>query len=508
MTTSRVMGIETEYGISLPGQANANPMVASSQIVNAYASYAAGHTHERGRRARWDFEEENPLRDARGFELPREQSDHGDDDLGLANVILTNGARLYVDHAHPEYSSPECTNPLDVVRWDKAGGRGMLEAARRAANPPSGAPGTLIHLYKNNTDNKGASYGTHENYLMARSTAFSDIVRHLTPFFVSRQVITGAGRVGLGQDGREHGFQISQRADFFEVEVGLETTLKRPIINTRDEPHADPDKYRRLHVIIGDANLSEVQTYLKVGTTALVLAMIEDNFLSVELAVQQPVLSLRAVSHDPTLQHLLKLRDGRSLTAVQLQMEYLEQARKYVEDRFGTDADPITQDVLTRWESLLSRLEVDPFLCKRELDWVAKLEILEGYRSRDGLGWDDARLALVDLQYADIRPDKGLYNRLLAGGRMDRIVDDAAITWARTEPPDDTRAYFRGRCLDKWPEQVAAASWDSVIFDVGRESLMRVPTLEPLRGTKAHVGALLDSCETALELVETISAGR
>jgi proteasome accessory factor A len=512
MTTSRVMGIETEYGISVPGQSTANPMVASSQIVNAYASYASSlsgqSSQERGRRARWDFEEENPLRDARGFELPREASDHNDDDLGLANVILTNGARLYVDHAHPEYSSPECTNPLDAVRWDKAGERVMLEAARRAANPPSGAPGTVIHLYKNNTDNKGASYGTHENYLMARATPFSDIVRHLTPFFVSRQVITGAGRVGLGQDGREHGFQISQRADFFEVEVGLETTLKRPIINTRDEPHADPDKYRRLHVIIGDANLSEVQTYLKVGTTALVLAMIEDGFLSVELSVEQPVLSLRAVSHDATLKHLLKLRDGRTMTAVQLQMEYLDQARKYVEDRFGADVDPVTDDVLNRWESVLSRLEVDPMLCKRELDWVAKLEILEGYRSRDGLAWKDARLQLVDLQYADIRPDKGLYNRLLAGGRFDRIVDDAAVAWAQTEPPEDTRAYFRGRCLDKWPDQVAAASWDSVIFDVGRESLMRVPTLEPLRGTKAHVGALLDHCETALELVETISAGR
>src|SRR3954454_8210906 len=310
MTTSRVMGIETEYGISVAGQSTANPMVASSQIVNAYASYASqfsGQTSaDRSKRARWDFEEENPLRDARGFELPREASDHGDDDLGLANVILTNGARLYVDHAHPEYSSPECTNPLDIVRWDKAGERVMLEASRRAANPPSGAPGTLIHLYKNNTDNKGASYGTHENYLMARATAFSDIVRHLTPFFVSRQVVTGAGRVGIGQDGREHGFQISQRADFFEVEVGLETTLKRPIINTRDEPHADPDKYRRLHVIIGDANLCEVATFLKIGTTSLVLSMIEAGWFAeqgVDLSVQNPVTALRAVSHAPNLRH-------------------------------------------------------------------------------------------------------------------------------------------------------------------------------------------------------------
>ena len=505
MTVRRVMGTETEYGISVPGQPSANHMLASSQIVNGYASVG---TATRDRRARWDFEEENPLRDARGFELAREIEPVADDDLGLANVILTNGARLYVDHAHPEYSTPECASPRDVVVWDKAGERVMLEAARRAANPPNGAPGTVIQLYKNNTDNKGVSYGCHENYLMARATPFGEIVRHLTPFFVSRQVVVGAGRVGIGQDGRGAGFQVSQRADFFEVEVGLETTLKRPIINTRDEPHADPEKYRRLHVIIGDANMSEVSTYLKLGTTSLVIGMIEDGFLSVDLSVEQPVAALRAVSHDPSLRHLLRLRDGRQMTAVQLQMEFLEQARKYVEDRYGTDVDPVTADVLARWESVLTRLEDDPMLCRRELDWVAKLEILEGYRQREGLDWDAHKLQLVDLQYSDVRPDKGLYNRLLARGRMDRITDDAAVERAMTEPPEDTRAYFRGRCLAKFPTEVAAASWDSVIFDVGRESLQRVPTLEPLRGTRAHVGALLDACDSALELVETLSGNR
>ncbi|MFL6137160.1 MAG: depupylase/deamidase Dop [Frankiaceae bacterium] len=505
MTVRRVMGTETEYGISVPGQPSANHMLASSQIVNGYASVGMA---TRDRRARWDFEEENPLRDARGFELAREADPAADDDLGLANVILTNGARLYVDHAHPEYSTPECASPSDVVVWDKAGERVMAEAARRAANPPGGAPGTVIQLYKNNTDNKGVSYGCHENYLMARATPFGEIVRHLTPFFVSRQVVVGAGRVGIGQDGRGAGFQVSQRADFFEVEVGLETTLKRPIINTRDEPHADPEKYRRLHVIIGDANMSEVSTYLKLGTTALVIAMIEDGFLSVDLSVEQPVTALRAVSHDPSLRHLLRLRDGRRMTAVQLQMEFLEQARKYVEDRYGTDVDPVTTDVLGRWESVLTRLEDDPMLCHRELDWVAKLEILEGYRVREGLDWDAHKLQLVDLQYSDVRQDKGLYNRLVARGRMERVTDDAAIERAMTSPPDDTRAYFRGRCLAKFPAEVAAASWDSVIFDVGRESLQRVPTLEPLRGTKAHVGRLIDACDSALELVETLSGGR
>ncbi|HET7534688.1 MAG TPA: depupylase/deamidase Dop [Nocardioidaceae bacterium] len=501
MSVRRVMGTETEYGISVSGQPTANPMVASSQVVNAYASATL-----RARRARWDFEEESPLRDARGFDMSREVADASqltDEDLGLANVILTNGARLYVDHAHPEYSTPECTNPRDVVLWDKAGELVMLDATRLAATIPGTSP---ILLYKNNTDNKGASYGAHENYLMRRSTPFGEIVRHLTPFFVSRQVVTGAGRVGIGQDGRDHGFQLSQRADYFEVEVGLETTLKRPIINTRDEPHADPEKYRRLHVIIGDANLSEISTYLKVGTTALVLAMIEDRFITRELTVDQPVRSLRAVSHDPSLKHLLTLADGRTLTAVQLQMEYLELARKYVEDRLGSDADSQTRDVLDRWESVLTRLETDPVQCARELDWVAKLKLLNSYRDRDGLEWDDAKLHLIDLQYSDIRPDKGLYHRLVRMGRMDRLLDDADVMDAMHLPPVDTRAYFRGRCLEKYADRIAAASWDSVIFDLpGHESLQRVPTIDPLRGTRRHVGELLDRCETAESLFAALT---
>jgi len=506
MGVRRIMGTEVEYGISVPGQPGANAMVASSQVVNAYA--AAGGT-SRDRRPRWDFEEESPLRDARGFDLGGGPETLGeqlsDDEFGLANVILTNGARLYVDHAHPEYSSPEVTAPLDLVRWDKAGERVMAQAARLAAAIPGVPP---IQLYKNNTDNKGVSYGAHENYLMRRQTPFTDIVRHLIPFFVSRPVVCGAGRVGIGQDGREAGFQLSQRADFFEVEVGLETTLKRPIINTRDEPHADAEKYRRLHVIVGDANLSEISTFLKVGTTSLVLSMIEDGFLSGDLALEAPVTELRAVSHDPTLRHRVTLRDGRRLTGVQLQLEYLAQATKYVEDRYGADVDDPTAEVLTRWESVLTRLEVSPMDCAEELDWVAKLRVLEGYRSRDGLAWDAPRLQLVDLQYADVRPDRGLYNRLVARGAMRTLVDSAEVQRAVHEPPEDTRAYFRGRCLQRYAAQVAAASWDSVIFDVGRESLVRIPMLEPLRGTRAHVGALLDRCASAVELVDEITRGR
>jgi proteasome accessory factor A len=505
MTTRRIMGTVVEYGISVPGQPGANPMVTSSQVVNAYG---ARPELTRGGRARWDYEEESPLRDARGFTYSGAAYDPAealaDEDLGLANVILTNGARLYVDHAHPEYSTPEVTNPRDLVCWDKAGERVMAEAARRAATIPSAGN---IHLYKNNTDNKGASYGAHENYLMRRQTPFADIVTHLTPFFVTRQIVCGAGRVGIGQDGSQPGFQLSQRADFFEVEVGLETTLKRPIINTRDEPHADADKYRRLHVIIGDANLSEISTYLKVGTTSLVLSMIEEKVLSADLGIADPVTELKAVSHDPGLTHLLRLRDGRKLTALDLQWAYYERAAAFVESRYGSDLDEVTADVLARWEAVLDQLGRDPAELADQLDWVAKLRLLEGYRERERLGWAAHKLQLVDLQYSDVRPEKGLYHRLVSRGAMQTLLDGETTRTAMANPPEDTRAYFRGRCLAQYASEVVAASWDSVIFDVGRESLVRVPMMEPERGTRAHVGELFDRCPSAKDLLEVITGG-
>ncbi len=501
------MGTEVEYGVSVPGQPGANAMLLSAQVVNAYAGLLPAG---RSRRASWDFEEESPLRDARGFDLGTgsgavaQEFIDAEEDAGMANVILPNGARLYVDHAHPEYSSPEVTNPLDAVRWDKAGELVMLEASRRV--PAMAGTPDAVNLYKNNTDNKGASYGSHENYLCRRETPFASLVRHLVPFFVTRQVVCGAGRVGRGQDGRTPGFQISQRADFFEVEVGLETTLKRPIVNTRDEPHADADQYRRLHVIIGDANLSEISTYLKVGTTALVLAMIEDGYLTDDLSIRQPVQELHQISHDPSLQRTVTLADGRTITALDLQGEYLDRARKFVADRQGDDADEQTRDVLERWESVLSRLGRDPMSLAGELDWVAKLRLLEGYRERDSLDWDSPRLQLVDLQYSDVRPEKGLYHRLVSRGAMTTLLDPEDVSSAVWHAPEDTRAWFRGECLRRFGGQVAAASWDSVIFDVGRDSLVRVPTLEPLRGTRRHVEQLLDGCRDANDLIAALNA--
>ena len=510
MSVRRVMGIETEYGVSSPGHPDVDPVLLSSQVVTAYAPPLGA----RARRARWDYEDEAPLRDARGFEVARSAAHASQltdaardaawaeaDDPGAANVVLTNGARLYVDHAHPEYSSPEVTSPLDAVRWDRAGELVMAAAAARVAATPGLDP---VNLYKNNTDNKGASYGTHENYLMARATPFPAIVRGLVPFFVSRQVVTGAGRVGVGQHGELAGFQLSQRADYFETEVGLETTLKRPIINTRDEPHATADRYRRLHVIVGDANLCEVATYLKLGTTALVIDMVEAG-TAPDLALAGPVAAMHDVSHDPSLRHLLRLADGTRLTAVQLQWRYLEAAAAHVAGREGSD-DPQTADVLARWEQVLTDLEADPMRLAAQLDWVAKLRLLQGFRDRDSLEWSSPRLELIDLQYADVNPAKGLHARLRARGSVEVLVDPALAEAAVTEPPEDTRAWFRGQCLSRYGRDVVAASWDSVIFDVpGRDSLQRVPMLEPQRGTRASTQALLDRCPDAAALVDALS---
>lgn len=494
MSVHRVMGIETEYGISVPGHPEVNPTVSSSRIVHAYAQAALPRL--RGQ-AGWDYDLETPLRDARGFDMSRAEADPSQltDEPGLANVVLTNGARLYVDHAHPELSTPEVTNPRDALLWDRAGVEIMRRAMRRAADV-----GEPIVLYKNNTDNKGASYGCHENYLMDRRTPFPSIIRHLTPFFITRQVFTGAGRLGVGQEGRIKEFQISQRADFFEVEVGLETTLKRPIINTRDEPHADPERYRRLHVIVGDANLSDTATFLKLGTTSVVLAMLEAGYLDAhEWWPVEPVREMHAVSHDTALTHELVLTGGRRRTALQIQFELYELAEAFCSPAM----DPATRDVLDAWQRILADLESDPARAADRIDWIAKRQLLDGFRRREGLGWDAPRLALIDLQYSDLRPERGLATTLEQRGRLVRLVSDEEVDRAVTTPPSDTRAYFRGECMRRYPESVAAASWDSVVFDLpGRDALLRVPILEPLRGTREAVGALLDGSADASALVD------
>jgi proteasome accessory factor PafA2 len=498
----KICGIETEYGIIVRGVAESNPIAASSVLINAYL-HSLGAEGQRGHAPKvgWDFEDESPGRDARGDTpadaLAPEVETH------LVNAVLTNGARYYVDHAHPELSTPECADARAVVVWDRAAE--VILTRSMAAARDHLPPDQEIVVHKNNSDGKGNSYGCHENYLMDRAVPFAHIVRQVTPHFVTRQIFTGAGKVGSEVPGADPTpFQITQRADFFEEEVGLETTLKRPIVNTRDEPHADAQRYRRLHVIVGDANLSEVATFLKVGTTVLVLAMIEDDALPWDFRLADPVAALREVSHDLTLRLPLELADGRSMTALEIQWELCDRARKYTETE-GTEAvggPTVTGEVLDRWEAVLAGLETDPGSLADQLDWVAKQRLLDAYRERHNLAVDDPRLAGLALQYHDLRPDKNLSARV----GLQRISTDAEVELAVTEPPEDTRAYFRGRCLSQFGSQIVAANWDSMVFDLGDEPLRRVPMMEPGRGGRAQVGTLLDECTDLGELVARLGS--
>jgi proteasome accessory factor A len=495
MALPKVCGIETEYGIVVRGAEN-NPVSASSMLINAYVATVA---RERGRIG-WDFEDEQPTNDARGFSL--------DDALApevettLVNAVLTNGARFYVDHAHPEISIPEVATAREAVVWDRAADE-IVRSAMDAARPLLDE-GAEIVIHKNNSDGKGNSYGCHENYLMAREVPFGRLARQITAHFVTRQVFCGAGKVGCELPGRPHDevpYQLSQRADFFEEEIGLETTLKRPIVNTRDEPHADPQKYRRLHVIVGDANLSEVATYLKVGTTAIVLSMIEDDVLGDDFELGHPVPAIRQVSHDPTLRQTIMLADGSRATALEIQWGLLERAKKYERSHgLSSVGEEVGLDVLERWEQVLTGLEADPDTVADRVDWVAKRRLVEGYAARHGLEPGAPRLKAIDLQYHDLRADRCL--ALRAG--LQSLVDDDESRAAMTEPPTSTRAYFRGRCLAKYPDDIVAANWDSLVFDVGRDPLRRVPMMEPLRGTRDHVGTLIDTSATARELLDRL----
>ncbi|NCG25276.1 MAG: proteasome accessory factor PafA2 [Actinobacteria bacterium] len=502
MAIAKTIGIETEYGIVHRGTDEPNPITASSVVINAYLAAAGYRTDSRSDVVAWDFTDESPGADARGYaptgSLAPEVETH------LVNAVLTNGARYYVDHAHPELAPPECGDALSVVRYDRAAEL-IAQESMAAANRLLPGEQEII-LYKDNSDGKGNSYGCHENYLVDRSTPFARIIRHCTSHFITRQIYTGAGKVGAelpGQRTDEVPFQLTQRADFFEEEVGLETTLKRPIINTRDEPHADPRKYRRLHVIVGDANPSQVSTFLKVGTTALILALIEDDAFPREIEFAAPVASMRHVSHDLTLREALPLADGTTITALEVQWELFALARKWVEEK-GTDlvGGPVADMVLQRWEHVLGALERDPMELADQLDWVAKYRLLDAYRERHGIDWNDARLRSMDIQYADMRPNKGLAWRI----GLEQLVTDDEARRAMIEPPADTRAFFRGKCIEHFPDQVVAANWDSLVFDVGAKSLRRVPMMEPMRGTAAHMGTLFDECDSAVELLRRLGS--
>jgi len=422
----------------------------------------------------------------------------------LANTVLTNGARLYVDHAHPEYSSPECRTPLEATLYDVAGEE-IMRRALGIANDALDAS-HAITLYKNNSDGKGNSYGTHENYLVRRDVEFTHLVRAMVPHFVSRQVVVGAGKVGAETDAAlevDPEFQLSQRAEFFEEVVGLETTLKRPIINTRDEPHADAERFRRLHVIIGDANMSQVATFVKVGSTALLLAALEefgpDAFPAMPRA---PVHAVRAFAIDLTLRDAVLCDDERTRSAWDFQDELWTLASSYVR---RTGAETVGDEhevdlVLTQWREMLDGVRDDRDSVADRVDWVAKWRVVNGYRARYDLRGKDARLRAIDLQYHDLRPTHSLAQRV----GLRRLHQEPEVREAVHNPPNSTRAYFRGQCVARYPDEIVAANWDSVVFDLGEGPLQRVPMLDPLRGTHALTAELLETSASASELLDAL----
>lgn len=498
-------GLETEYGITVVGPETVDVVHESIEIVRRYTDHGAS--------LKWDYQLEDPHRDARGFrakELLQDTDEAAYYEIDKrralsfeeikSDLVLSNGARFYNDHAHPEYSTPECSTLQEIVAHDRAGERIVDECARRRnAQLPEGHE---IRLYKNNTDFEGHSYGCHDNYLMARATPWVRIVSGMLPFLVTRQIFAGAGKVGIEAEGSAAGggvFQISQRADFFSVLVSIDTMNRRPIVNTRDEPHADPAKYRRFHVIVGDANMNPFATALKMGTTALVLELIAKNAApSIELA--DPVAALKQISRDPTRQWIVELRDGRKISALDIQRLYLEAAREDPEP--GEDISWI----LAEWENVLGDLEADPGRCLDRVDWVAKRFLLETFREEEGVEWDDPWLQALDLEYHDVSPGRGLFFELERAGQIRPFGDVHLAEAAVRQPPESTRAFFRGRAVALFGAQIEAAQWDEMILRSG--GTRRVITLPEVSGTPEvdRLNAAIRSSRTVEELLARLDA--
>lgn len=488
---ARVLGTETEFGIAAKDLSTMDPVSGSIAVVGHYPGLPAPS-------AIWDYENENPLVDARGFEVEGERERPNPDYNRQLNKVLANGGRLYVDGAHPEYSIPECSNPKEVVAFERVGERILAKCLQELARVRGSEQ---YVLYKNNSDGKGNSYGYHENYLVPRTVPFDKIARILTPFLVTRPIFAGAGKVGAENQTSPAEYQISQRADFFECLMDLNTMVKRPIINTRDEPHADQKRFRRLHVIVGDANMAELSTYLKVGTLDIVLDLLEAGADLPLVDLDEPVRVFKQVSRDLEVKETLKLSGGRPTTALAVQRAYLGAAKSY----YSNHAVSLTmRDVLVRWEDVLNKLEQDPRLLVKELDWVAKRHMIESYMDRKGCGWDDPRMKLMDLQYHDVRPEKGLFYTLERSQLIERIVTEDEIQQAELTPPTGTRAYFRGRCVRKFAKSLYGASWTSVLFEAGSTTIKKVPLMDPHRGSSALTKELLDSVDSVDALLDKL----
>ena len=507
----RVFGLETEYGITLSGADTVDVVAESIELVRRYT--------EQGALMKWDYDLEDPHLDARGFrarELLQDTDESAYYEIDKrrplsfeeikSDLVLSNGARFYNDHAHPEYSTPECTTLRQIVAQDKAGERILAECARRRNQKlPSGYE---VRLYKNNTDFSGHSYGCHDNYLMRRDIAWDQIVAGILPFLVTRQIFAGAGKMGVeAESGQsEPGiYQISQRADFFSVVVSIDTMNRRPLINTRDEPHVDASRYRRFHVILGDSNMSEWSTAMKIGTTALVLDLIERGEAP-HLEIAQPVDANKSISRDQTYDWIIELKDGRKISAIDVQRIYLRAASRLGPPSKGQDVAASEEErawILREWGNVLNDLERDAMSARDRVDWAAKKFLLDALQEEEKLSWSDPWLQSIDLEYHNLDLDRGLYYEVLRKGLMRRVTTEDEIKSAIFNPPETTRAFFRGRTVARFNDAISSIQWDEIVFANGAYSC-RVAL--PEAAMNPRLDALNHAARNGKDFSEFISA--
>jgi proteasome accessory factor A len=462
-------GTETEIGIARE-KAEELDVVAESMALVRSATKS-------GVLMRWDYNCEDPHADMRGFHAPELRQDTDEANYFAqdaareltfveikSDLVLGNGARYYNDHAHPEYCTPECSTVEELVAHDRAGERILMRCAQKLSEERE----CPVCLYKNNTDFRGHSYGCHENYLLPRSLPWEKLARGIQAFLVTRQIVAGAGKFAVEEEDKfvAPGFQISQRSDFFSELQSVDTMQRRPIINTRDEPHANPDLFRRFHVILGDANMSPFATRLKIGTTALVLEALARDPKRSYSVLADPLGALMSISRDGKFHWRVALLDKKTSNALDLQREYL-QAVKELCDLGSRSKAAIAED----WEKVLEDLESDPMRCRNRLDWVAKLGLIQEFQASQNVGANDPWLQSLDLEYHRLDRDKGLYYALEQSGSILGVPPDAAVRRAISEPPHTTRAYIRGRCIQKFSAAVIAAQWDHVTLQGARGPL-------------------------------------
>jgi proteasome accessory factor PafA2 len=499
----RVFGLETEYGITLGGAETVDVVAESIELVRRYT--------ENGALMKWDYELEDPHLDARGFrarELLQDTDESAYYEIDKrrplsfeeikSDLVLSNGARFYNDHAHPEYSTPECTTLQQIVAQEKAGERILAECARRRNQKlPTGFE---VRLYKNNTDFAGHSYGCHDNYLMRRDIPWDRIVAGMLPFLITRQIFAGAGKMGIEAESAQSEpgiYQISQRADFFSVVVSIDTMNRRPLINTRDEPHVDASRYRRFHVILGDSNMSEWATAMKVGTTALMLDLIECGEAP-QLEIAQPVDANKSISRDQTYDWIIELKDGRKISAIDVQRIYLRAASKL---NNGPSED--RQWILREWENVLNDLERDVMSTRDRIDWAAKKFLLDALREEEKLSWSDPWLQSIDLEYHNLDLDQGLYYELVRKDLMRRVTNEDEIKASIFNPPETTRAFFRGRAVARFNDEISSIQWDEIVFTNEAHSF-RIAL--PEAAMNARLDALNHAARNGRDFAEFMSA--